>query len=71
MFTTPGFTDEIIHVFAASGLTQGVTSHESDEFMEVVPLALSDALDRIRVGEIKDAKTALAILYAARFATTI
>jgi ADP-ribose pyrophosphatase len=71
MFTTPGFTDEIIHVFAASGLTQGVTSHESDEFMEVVPMALSDALDRIRVGEIKDAKTALAILYAARFATTI
>jgi len=34
-----------------------------------VPMKLSDALERIRVGEIRDAKTALAILYAARFAT--
>lgn len=69
MFTTPGFTDEVIHVFAASGLTRGVTSHESDEFMEVVPMPLTEAMERIRVGEIRDAKTALAILYAARFAT--
>ena len=69
MFTTPGFTDEIIHVFAAIDLTRGVTSHESDEFMEVVPMKLSEALERIRVGEIRDAKTGLAILYAARFAT--
>jgi len=69
MFTTPGFTDEMIHVFAAIDLTRGVTSHESDEFMEVVPMKLSEALERIRVGEIRDAKTALAILYAARFAT--
>lgn len=68
MYTTPGFTDEIIHVFAALGLTRGVTSHESDEFMEVVPMALSEAVERIRIGEIRDAKTALAILYAARFA---
>ena len=69
MFTTPGFTDEIIHVFAADSLTRGVTSHESDEFMEVVPMALSEALERIRVGEIRDAKTALAIMFAARFST--
>jgi ADP-ribose pyrophosphatase len=68
MFTTPGFTDEIIHVFVASGLTRGVTSHESDEFMEVVQMSLSEALERIRVSDIRDAKTALAILFAARFA---
>lgn len=68
MFTTPGFTDEEIHVFTATGLTQGETKREHDEFMEVVPMALSEALERIRAGEIRDAKTALAILYAARFA---
>jgi len=68
MFTTPGFTDEKIHVFIATGLTRGETKHEQDEFMEVVPMPLSEALERIRTGEIRDAKTALAILYAAQFA---
>lgn len=68
MFTTPGFTDEMIHVFTATGLVRGETKHEHDEFMEVVPMPLSEALERIRTGEIRDAKTALAILYAARFA---
>lgn len=69
MFTTPGFTDEIIHVFTATGLQRGETAHEHDEFMEVVPMSLRDALERIRTGEIRDAKTALAILYAAGFTT--
>jgi ADP-ribose pyrophosphatase len=67
MFTTPGFTDESIHVFIATGLERGATAHEHDEFMEVVPMSLREALDRIRTGEIRDAKTALAILYAAGF----
>lgn len=67
MFTTPGFTDEKIHVFLASELTPGETAHESDEFMSVVRMPLSRALEMIRTGEICDAKTALAILYAARF----
>ncbi len=68
MFTTPGFTDETIHVFSATGLVRGETAHEHDEFMEVVPMSLREALERIRSGEIRDAKTALAILYAAGFA---
>ncbi|GAC1453838.1 MAG: NUDIX hydrolase [Gemmatimonadaceae bacterium] len=67
MFTTPGFTDEKIHVFMASGLTRGETGHEADEFMETTPLTLSTALTMIEHGEINDAKTALAILYAAGF----
>ncbi len=67
MYTTPGFTDETIHVFMATGLERGETRHEHDEFMEVVPMRLSEALERIRNGEISDAKTALAILYTARF----
>ena len=33
MFTTPGFTDEQIHVFLASGLTRGSPHREVDEFM--------------------------------------
>jgi ADP-ribose pyrophosphatase len=67
MFTTPGFTDERIHVFLAAGLTRGNASHEADEFMTVETVTLSRALRLINQGEIKDAKTALAILFAAGF----
>ena len=67
MYTTPGFTDEKIHLFLASDLTDGETSHEADEFLEVERMALSRALELIRDGVIRDAKTALGILYAAGF----
>src|SRR3954463_15025790 len=37
MYTTPGFTDEKIHVFMATGLVVGETKHEVDEFLELQP----------------------------------
>lgn len=67
MFTTPGFTDEKIHLFLATGLTAGEANREADEFVELVPTRLSRALSMIEQGEIQDAKTALALLYAADF----
>lgn len=67
MLTTPGFTDELIHVFLASGLTHGESAREADEFADVVIMSLAEALELIRTGVILDAKTALGILYAAGF----
>jgi ADP-ribose pyrophosphatase len=67
MFTTPGFTDETIHLFVATGLVAGEAHREADEFMELVPTRLSVALDMIKQGQIQDAKTALALLYTAAF----
>ena len=67
MYTTPGFTDEQIHLFAATGLERGESALEQDEFVEVVPTAISAALRLIRDGTINDAKTALSILYVAGF----
>jgi len=69
MFTTPGFTDEKIHVFMATGLSHGKSAREADEFADVVIMRLAEALDLIRVGEIMDAKTALSILFVAGFRT--
>jgi ADP-ribose pyrophosphatase len=69
MFTTPGFTDEKIHVFMATGLTHGEAEREADEFVDIVIMGLSEALELIRTGEILDGKTALGILYAAGFKT--
>lgn len=67
MFTTPGFTDERIHLFRAVDLTAGPTAWEPDEIMSIERMPLSQAMALIEAGEIRDAKTALAILYAARF----
>lgn len=68
LWTTPGFTNEKIHLFVATGLTQGASAREADEFMDVVPLQLTEVLAMIRRGEINDAKTMTAILYMAGFA---
>ena len=67
MYTTPGFTDERIHLFMATGLTPGETGHESDEFLTLEPVPLARALEMIRDGVIQDGKTALGILYVAGF----
>ncbi len=67
MFTTPGFTDEKIHLFIAFDLTRGEAQREADEFISVEVVPLTQALDMVRTGVIKDAKTALGILYAAGF----
>jgi ADP-ribose pyrophosphatase len=69
MFTTPGFTDEVIHLFMATGLTHGESEREADEFADVVIVGLAEALELIRTGEIIDGKTALGILFAAGFHT--
>lgn len=67
IFTTPGFTDEEIHLFLATDLTPGTASHDDDEFMEVVRVPFSRAVRMVRDGEIVDAKSIATILYAAHF----
>ncbi len=67
MFTTPGFTDEKIHLFMAWDLARGPTQHERDEFIEPSVLSLAEALAKIERGEIMDGKTALALLFVAGF----
>lgn len=67
LLTTPGFTDERIEIYIATGLERGETAHESDEFMTIETMTLSSALRLIQKGEIRDGKTALGILFAAGF----
>lgn len=67
IYTTPGFTDERIHLFMATGLTLGDRTLDPDEFLEPVEMPFSSALERITNGEITDAKTICTILYASTF----
>ncbi len=68
IYTTPGFTDERIHLFMAAGLTEGETTLDPDEFLEPLVLPLSEALTLIREGKILDAKTICTLMYAASYA---
>jgi ADP-ribose pyrophosphatase len=67
IYTTPGFTDERIHLFMATGLVAGETKHEVDEFLDLHPMRLSRALEMVEAGEIQDAKTVIGLLFAAGF----
>ena len=68
IWTTPGFTDEKIYLFAAFDLAPVPQQLDDDEVIELVPTSLSRALEMVWSGEINDAKSALALLYAARIA---
>lgn len=65
IYTTPGFTDERIHLFVAWGLTRGQPRHERDEFLSTEAFRLSQILQMTERGEICDAKTTAALLYLA------
>jgi ADP-ribose pyrophosphatase len=67
IWTTPGFTDERIHLYWAADLAAGAHAREPDEFIEVVPKPLSEVLGMVRNGAICDGKTVVAILYMAGF----
>jgi ADP-ribose pyrophosphatase len=67
IYTTPGFTDEVIRLFVATNLEPGEPSRDADEFIEVVRVAFSDALEMVRDGRIVDAKSIATILYVDRF----
>ncbi len=66
IFTTPGFTDEVIHLFAAFDLEPVPSRPQDDEVIEVVRTPLARALDLVWNGELRDAKSALALIHAAR-----
>jgi ADP-ribose pyrophosphatase len=66
IWTTPGFTDERIHLFAAFDLEAVPQRLQDDEVIELVRKPLAEALELVWSGELSDAKSALALVHAAR-----
>jgi ADP-ribose pyrophosphatase len=63
--TCPGFCDEVIHLFVATGLTAVASARGADEVIDTVrSVPLSRAMEMIRDGEIRDAKTIAALVQA-------
>jgi len=63
-YSTPGFTDEYLHIYLATGLTGGEIDLDQDEFVETVPIPLKEAWRMILAGEIEDGKSIIGIQYA-------
>ena len=64
--TTPALIDEKIHMYMAEGLTFGDMHLDEDEFLSVHRTPMSELIDMVMKGEIRDGKTQIAILKAAR-----
>ncbi|MGR9542745.1 NUDIX hydrolase [Priestia megaterium] len=64
-YTSPGFADELVHLYLAEGLKVMTTKAEldEDEFVEVMEVTVDEALTLIQNKEIYDAKTAYAVQY--------
>jgi len=66
IWTTPGFTDEKIYLYAGFDLQAADSRPEDDEIIEPFRIPLEDALDLIWRGELTDAKSAMTLIHAAR-----
>jgi ADP-ribose pyrophosphatase len=69
MYTTPGFCNEVLHIYLATGLKKsehGQHLDEGEHHLTVESLPLATAAEMISRGEIIDSKTIVGILLAER-----
>lgn len=66
-YTSPGFSDEMLHLFLARGLNPAEAEADEDEFLEVLRLPLAEAMSMVSRGEIEDAKTVAGLALAALY----
>jgi ADP-ribose pyrophosphatase len=64
--TSPGFADEIIHLYLAENLyeIENPAAGDEDEFIELLEATIDEAEQMVAAGDIYDAKTAFAVIYA-------
>lgn len=62
IYPSPGFVDEITHVYYATGLTQGETNPDEDEYLDIEYMPFEKAYNMVLNNEINDAKSVFGIL---------
>lgn len=65
-YSTPGFSNEYLHIFLALDLSPAEATPDEDEDISLHWLPLADALAMIETGELRDAKTIAGLLLTAR-----
>lgn len=63
IYPSPGYTDEIIHLYIAKNYTKGKLHLDSDEFLTSEFIPEKKVKEMMENDEIKDAKTLIALLY--------
>ncbi|WP_455529146.1 NUDIX domain-containing protein [Ruminococcus sp.] len=66
MLPTPAYNTEITYMYLAKGLNFSSQSLDPDEFLDVERIPLSEAVKQVMDGTIRDGKTQIAVLKAAR-----
>ena len=61
-YTTPGFCDEVMHLFRATGLSSVPPRPEADERIEALACTLEEARSMMARGEVREGKTMVALL---------
>lgn len=64
LYPSPGYTDEVIYMYAATDLSYGEAEPDEDEFINLVKMPLNKAVKLVLDGEIPDSKTQVAVLKA-------
>lgn len=62
IYPSPGYTNERLYIFLAKGLSQRSAHLDADEYLDVIRIPVDEAIDMVRKGVIKDAKTCYALL---------
>jgi len=65
-WTTPGFCDEVMHLFRATALVPVPARPEADERIESATFTLEEAMGMVERGEVREGKTLVALLLEAR-----
>jgi ADP-ribose pyrophosphatase len=66
LYPSPGYTSEVLTIYLATGLIKGPASLDEGEYLVLQRMPLADALSMLDRGEIRDAKTQVALLALAR-----
>lgn len=66
-YSSPGFTDELLHIYVAKGLVPTKTNPDEDEFLEIEKIPISELKEMIKKHEICDAKSIIAILISEKY----
>ena len=67
IFSSPGYSSEMIYIYLATGLKPGKSHPDDGEFLNVEKVPLDRLVDMAMNGELKDAKTVIAVLKANQY----
>lgn len=62
IYPSVGYDNEVIYMYLATGLHETQANPDEDEFLDLIKMPLDDAVEMIKNGQIKDAKTVAALL---------